>query len=428
MDSAQSIGEAKNTKPVTLPMTGAEFLESLHDGREVWIYGERVPDVTNHPAFRNTSRMLARMYDALHDPKTKPLLTSETDTGNGGFTHKFYRVDRSVEDMVGARDAIAAWSRISYGWMGRSPDYKASFLGTLGANSEFYAPYQQNSLNWYRKAQERCLFMNHAIVNPPVDRSRPVDEVADVYVHCEKETDAGIIVSGAKVVATGSALTNNNFIGFYGGTPMSRPDMAIFAMVPMNTPGMKLICRTSYEMTSAVMGSPFDYPLSSRLDENDAVMIFDHMLIPWENLFIYRDVDKANAFFPNSGFLQRFAIHGCTRFAVKLDFLAGLLMMATEMTGAKGTRFGQMQIGEFLAWRHMFWGLTEAMVHDPEPWRDGTLLPNTNAALAYRVLSPVAYGRMKEIILQTVTSGLIYLNSHVRDFSNPEIRGLLDKY
>jgi aromatic ring hydroxylase len=118
----------------------------------------------------------------------------------------------------------------------------------------------------------------------------------DVYVHVEKETDVGVIVSGAKVVATGSALNHNNFIGYYGPTPLGRPEMALFAMVPMDTPGAKLICRPSYEPAAATMGSPFDYPLSSRVDENDAIFIMDKVLVPWENLFLYRDLEKANGF------------------------------------------------------------------------------------------------------------------------------------
>ena len=132
----------------TRPFTGQEYLESIRDGREIWIYGERVKDVTTHPAFRNTVRMIARLYDALHDPAKQPVLTMETDTGSGGFTHRFYRASRSVEEMVAARDAIAAWARESYGWIGRSPDYKAAFLATLGANSAFYEPYEENAKRW----------------------------------------------------------------------------------------------------------------------------------------------------------------------------------------------------------------------------------------------------------------------------------------
>src|SRR5207244_9164882 len=85
------------------PMTGQEYLESLRDGREIWLYGERVKDVTTHPAFRNTARMVARLYDSLHDPATKPVLTTETDTGSGGYTHRFFKVPNRADDQVAAR-------------------------------------------------------------------------------------------------------------------------------------------------------------------------------------------------------------------------------------------------------------------------------------------------------------------------------------
>src|ERR1700720_2610996 len=189
------------------PFTGPEFLESLRDGREVYIYGERVKDVTTHAAFRNGAASVALLYDALHDAKTKDVLTAPTDTGSSGYTHKFFKVAHSAADGIAQRDAIAAWARISYGWLGRSPDYKAAFLNTLGANAEFYGKFADNARAWHKRAQEPVLFMNHAIVNPPVDRSLPTDQVKDVYVTIQKETDAGIIVSGAKVVATSAALT-----------------------------------------------------------------------------------------------------------------------------------------------------------------------------------------------------------------------------
>src|SRR2546422_3710823 len=150
------------------PFTGAEYLASLRDGREVYVYGERVRDVTTHPAFRNSARSVARLYDALHDPVASKVLTVPTDTGNGSVTHPFFKVARSSEDLVASRQAIVAWQRMVYGWMGRSPDYKAAFLGTLGAHADFYAPYQDNALAWYKKAQERVLYLNHAIVHPPV--------------------------------------------------------------------------------------------------------------------------------------------------------------------------------------------------------------------------------------------------------------------
>src|SRR3984893_9753517 len=95
------------------PFTGAEYIESLRDGREVYIYGERVKDVTTHPAFRNAARSIARLYDALHDEKSKAVLTSPTDTGSSGYTHKLFKAARSRDHVVGQRDAIAAWAPIT---------------------------------------------------------------------------------------------------------------------------------------------------------------------------------------------------------------------------------------------------------------------------------------------------------------------------
>src|SRR3954453_6517302 len=198
--------------------------------------------------------MLARLYDALHDPKRKDVLTTTTDRGNVGFTQKFFKATKNAEELVGARDAIAAWARISYGWIGRSPDYKAAFLATLGANPAFYEPFSENARRWYQKTQEEVSFVNHAIVNPPVDRDKPLDEVKDVYMHVVKETDAGLIVSGAKVVATTSTLTNFNFIANNGALPIKTRQFAFVCMVPTGAKGVKLLCRPSYEMTSAVMG------------------------------------------------------------------------------------------------------------------------------------------------------------------------------
>jgi 4-hydroxyphenylacetate 3-monooxygenase len=409
------------------PLTGDEYVESLRDDREVFIYGERVKDVTTHPAFRNPVRMTARLYDALHDPARRDVLTAPTDTGSDGWTHPFFRTPRSVDDLVADQRAIAEWSRMSYGWMGRSPDYKASFLGTLGANADFYAPYADNARRWYRESQEKVLFWNHAIVHPPVDRNRPPDEVADVYIRVEKETDAGLVVSGAKVVATGSALCHYNFIAHFG-LPIRKREFALVATVPMGSPGVKLICRPSYSAAAAATGTPFDYPLSSRLDENDTILVLDKVLVPWEDVFIYGSLGKVAMFAGYSGFSERFTFHGCTRLAVKLEFIAGMLLKAVEITGTKDFRGVQSRIGEVLAWRNLFWALSDAAARNPTPWKNGALLPNPQYGMAYRWFMQIGYPRVKEIIQQDVASGLIYVNSSADDFRNPEVRPYLDRF
>jgi 4-hydroxyphenylacetate 3-monooxygenase len=410
------------------PFTGAEYLASLQDGREVYIYGERVDDVTTHPAFRNAARSIARLYDALHDSKNKAVLTWPTDTGSGSFTHKFFRTAHSREHLIEQRDAIAHWARMSYGWMGRSPDYKASLMNTLGANHAFYGKFSANAQAWYRRAQENVLFMNHAIVNPPVDRAKAPEQVKDTFITIQKDTDRGIYVSGAKVVATASAITHYNFLGQNAAVPVHDTDLAVMFIVPMNTPGVKLFCRASYELTASLAGSPFDYPLSSRFDENDAIFVFDNAFIPWENVLLHRDLEKLKNFFPQSGFVPGYQFQGCTRLAVKLDFLTGLMAKALRATGAGDFRGNQAMLGEVIAWRNLFWGLTDAMAANPTHWVNGAVLPNAQSGSSYRVFAGDAYGRVKEIIEKVIASALIYLPSSVKDLKNPAIDKYLAKY
>jgi 4-hydroxyphenylacetate 3-monooxygenase len=244
----------------------------------------------------------------------------------------------------------------------------------------------------------------------------------------EKETDGGLIVSGAKVVATTSTLTHYNFIANNGALPIKTKEFAFVCIVPTDAPGVKLFCRPSYEFAAAATGSPFDYPLSSRLDENDSILVFDKVFVPWENVFAYGDIEKVNNFFPRSGFLPRFMFHGCVRLAVKLDFIAGLLLKGVEATGTKDFRGVQAQVGEVLAWRNMFWGLTDAMARTTTPWTPGYVLPNLDYGLAYRVAASVIYPRLKEIIQNTLASALIYLPSNAIDFKTPEVRKYLDPF
>ncbi len=412
-------------QPRFAPMTGQEYLASLNDNREVWIYGQRVKNVAEHPAFRNSARMVARFYDAMHDPARKAIITTETEWG--GFAHRFFRAPKTTEEQVAARDAVAESQRISYGWMGRSPDYKGAFLATLGANSAYYKGYEKNALRWYRKAQERTWYINHAIMNPPVDRNKPSADTSDVYIRVVKENDAGIWVSGAKVVATASALTNYTFVAHAGQVPIKDPAYAPVFIVPTGAPGVKMISRASNEQRAAVLGSPFDYPLSSRMDENDAVLVLQNVFVPWEDVFMHGNVDHANDFAPGSGFNARAALHGCTRFAVKLDFIGCVLAKALDITGTSGFHGVQSRFGEVIAWRNAMWGLSDAMAKSNIPW-NGMVQPDGRYGTAYRTLSQIAFPSIKQIIEASVASGLIYLNSHADDFKVPELRAMMDTY
>jgi len=372
--------------------------------------------------------MVARLYDALHDPARSQQLTTETDIGDGGRTHRFFVAPRSAEELIRSRDAIAAWARISYGWLSRPPDYKAAFTATLGPNAGFYAPFEENARHWYAEVQRRTTFLNHAIVHPPIDRDRPPSEVRDVFVHVERETDAGLVVSGAKAVATGAVLTHANLIAHHGPAPVRDPAFAVAFFVPTAAPGLKLVCRPSYEYKAAIGASPWDAPLSSRFDENDVILVLDRVLVPWGDVLLYGDLEKANAFLPRTGAFPRLLLHGCTRLAVKLDFIAGLLMKAVEVTGTAKFWGVEVNVGEVIVWRNLFWALSEAMARNPRPWRDGYVLPDAEAASVYQALAPQAYGRVRMLIERTVASGLIYSTSSAMDFTAPQLQPYLEQY
>ena len=412
------------TPALERPLTGEEYLESLRDGREVWIGGEKVADVTEHPAFRNATRSVARLYDALHEPENDMLTTDR----RGIRTHRFFAPAYSSEDLVEAREALALWSRMSYGFMGRSPDYKASFMAALGADPNWYGPFSGSAEHWYRKYAEGALFLNHVLINPPIDRSKPVHDMEDVFVHVVEERDGGMVVSGAKMLATGSALTHATFVAQNSATQLEEgkaEDYALVFIAPLDTPGQKLLSRRSYEATA---DSPFDHPLSSRFDENDAVIVFDNAFIPWENVLVYRDVEKATGFYAQSGFLNRYTLQAGTRLAVKLDFLTGLISRALETNGTDGFRGVQAELGELFGWRSLMWSITTALCHDTRPGPGESIVPNADVAMLVRLFGSMAAPRFNEIAAKILGGSPLLVPSSVEDMKNAELRPLIDRF
>jgi 4-hydroxyphenylacetate 3-monooxygenase len=416
------MGEATRTRL----LTGEEYLRSLRDGREVYIDGERVEDVTTHPAFRNAARSIARLYDALHDPGTHDLMTGEDRLGIR--THRFFMPSYSTRDLLASREAIAHWSRLSYGYMGRTPDYKASFMASLGADPGWWAPFEESARRWYRTYAEQALFLNHVLINPPIDRNRAVHEVEDVYVHVVAERDDGMVVSGAKMLATGSVLTHATFVAQNSAVQLEEgkaEDYALVFIAPMDTPGKKLLCRNSYELSAR---SPWDNPLSSRFDENDAVVVFDRAFIPWENVLVYRDVRKATAFYAQSGFMPRYTLQSGTRLAVKLDFLCGLLVRGLKANGTYEFRGVQARLGELIGWRNLIWALTAALCHEPMPGPGESLVPRLEYATLVRLFGSMAVPQARSIFAEILGGAPLAVPSSHRDLQNPDLRPLIDRF
>lgn len=299
---------------------------------------------------------------------------------------------------------------------------------TLGADPAWYAPFEDSARHWYRQYAERVLFLNHVLINPPIDRHRAVHEVEDVYVHVVAERDDGIVVSGAKMLATGSALTHATFVAQNSAVQLEKGRAEGYALVfiaPMETPGKKLVCRRSYELDAR---SPWENPLSARFDENDAVVIFDDAFIPWRNVLVYRDVEKATGFYAPSGFMPRYALQSGTRLAVKFDFLCGLLARGLEANGTASFRGVQAKLGELVGGRNLIWALTAALCHEPMPGPGGSVVPKLEYATLIRMFGTQAVPRARAIFAEILGGAPLVTPSRADDLRSDELRPLLDRF
>ncbi|MDH3453100.1 MAG: Pyoverdin chromophore biosynthetic protein pvcC, partial [Gammaproteobacteria bacterium] len=202
-------------------------------------------------------------------------------------------------------------------------------------------------------------------------------------------------------------------------------DMALVFITDMNTPGVKLISRSSYELDAH---SPFDAPLASRFDENDAVVVFENALVPWENVLVYRDVERCKGFYAESGFFNRFNLQSCVRLCIKLEFCIGLMLKGVAATGTAGFRGVQSQIGELIAMRDTLWSFSTAMVAEPEAGIGDSVVPRLQAAAAARLYGTNTWHRVREIFECTLAGAPIYSISGVEDLRQPELSDTLERY
>ncbi|WP_263141512.1 4-hydroxyphenylacetate 3-hydroxylase family protein [Pseudomonas sp. RIT-PI-AD] len=406
-------------------MNAAAYLDSLRDGRQVYLDGEPVADVTEHKGFRNAARSIAALYDALHG-EARDTLTC--DDAFGQRTHRFFTPAHSAADLLASREAIRLWSRMTYGFMGRTPDYKAAFMSGLAIGADYYGEFADNARRWHRAFTGQGLFLNHAIINPPLDRSKAIHEMRDVFVHVVRETDAGILVSGSKMLATGSALTNATFVAPVASALLEEGKAEDFALVffaRMDNPGLRLLCRPSYEARAS---SPFDYPLSSRFDENDSVLVFENALIPWEDVLVYRDRERATGFYAASGFANLYNFQSGIRLSVKLELMIGLLSLGVRANGTQGFRGIQAALGELIGLQHLLQALTAAMACDPERTAAGAWVPKLEYASALRIQVPQIWKRVRELLETALGGSPLVTVSAAADLLDPQVRALVDTY
>lgn len=411
--------------------TGEEYLDSLRDGREVWINGGRVTDVTEHPAFRNTARSIAQLYDMTHDERFRDVLTYETE--NGARASRGYQIPYSYEDLVARRKAIKTWSEANFGFLGRSPDYMASSMAGFATAPEVFArngaDRAENLMNHYRFMRDNDLYQSHTIVNPQIDRTKSASEQEEpfLYLGIVDEKDDGIIVRGAKMVGTAALFGDEIMVGTIEPLGKDDQDYAIAFSVPFNSAGVKVVSRRSYEQSAT---SIYDNPLSSRFDENDSLMIFDDVFVPWERVFVHRDVDLCYKQWWDTPAFIHYVHHGATRFWTKLEFLTGLAILIAKANNTYKLPPVQAQLGRMMSWVNVSKSIVLAAEANYEvfPNGSGAVHPNREICFSQRVYAPEVYPKVLAELKELAGGGLIQLPSSYADLLNADIGPLIKRY
>ncbi|WP_290899288.1 4-hydroxyphenylacetate 3-hydroxylase N-terminal domain-containing protein [Hoeflea sp.] len=329
---------------------GQQFIDGLKaNPREVWINGERIEDVTTHPAFSRIVRQLARLYDAQVDPATRDTLTYEVPE-TGQRAGMAFMPAKTAEDLRRRRDAFYHWASMNFGLMGRSPDFlNVSLLAFAEAREVFGRGgqrYADNIVNYYEYVRDNDLFLSHALITPQNDRTKSSAEQKNLHMRVVKETDSGIYVQGARMVATLGAVADEMLMYCLPGIPESDADHALSFAVKVSDPGVRQICREPYTLDG--QRSDFDHPLSNNFEENDSLLIFDNVFVPWERVFMYRDVALNNALYTETALRNYTAHQTNTRALVKMQFAVGVAMAVARSIGADKFLHVQRMLGEAL--------------------------------------------------------------------------------
>jgi 4-hydroxyphenylacetate 3-monooxygenase len=407
--------------------TGREFIEDLRNApRDVYIEGERVRDVTRHPRFRGVVESLAALYDMQHEPDLVDEMTYVSPT-SGERVGMSFLTPRTREDLARRRRMMARWADYSLGMLGRSPDYLNSSFMAFAAARAFFAQndprFGDNVARYYEHIRERDLCLTHTLISPQVNRAVGPAQQSDptIVARIVAETDQGLVISGGRMLATLGPVADE--IAVFPSTVLrgqpGAEDYAFAFAIPCSTPGVRFLCREGFDLGR----SAFDHPLASRFEEMDAVVAFDRVLVPWERVFLARDVDLCNDCYGDTNAVVHMAHQVLVKNVAKAEFMLGLASLMAETIGITQFQHVQEKIAEIITYLEAMRACLRAAEADASPDAYGVLCPARAPLDVARNLFPRWYPRMAEIVQLLGASGLMALPTE-RDLEG----GAIEKY
>lgn len=411
--------------------TGNDYIEALKaNPPNLWLKGEKIEDPTTHPAFCGVVESMAALYDMQHDPNYKDTLTYTSPTSGNPVGTSFLEA-QTKEDLAKRAAAYKVWADQTLGMMGRTPDYLNAALTGYAASADFFAQgdrkFAENVCNYYEYVRENDLCTTHVLTNPQVNRSASqATGQPDPYiaVGVVEEKDEGVVVRGARQLAT---LPVADEVLVFPSTVLKQEEGAdkyagAFA-IPTNAPGLHFICREPLVGTN---GSKFDYPVSSRFEEQDAVAVFDDVLVPWDRIFILNSVELCNRAYGDTGALNHMAHQVVVHKVAKTEALLGLATLMAEGIGANVFPQVKDRIVDIITTLEAMRGLWTASEVQAESNEYGLMCPARPPLDAARNMYPQLYPRINEIIQLTGASGMIVQMSE-EDFES-EVAPYMEKY
>jgi len=402
--------------------TGRQYIDGLREQpREVWLGGERVKDVTTHPGLANGVRAIAALYDMQHDPALRETMTYVSPT-SGERVGMSFIVPRTREELERRRDMMLAWARATCGMMGRSPDFMNVTYAAWAGASRYFAQgrpeFGDNVTRYYEHIREHDLTLTHSLIN--LQRSRNITGVfnleAGTALAVVRETDAGIVVRGARVLATLGPMADE--IAVYSPrvarhTEKHSPFAMNFA-IPCGTPGLKFLCRESFDLGR----SRFDHPLGSRFEEMDCVVFFDDVLVPWERVFVLGDVELINGTAMTTHSAAHTAHQGAAKNLAKCEFVLGVALHMTQTLGNAHLPHSEERLAELLMYTELMRACIRSAEADATLDEWGVMCPVPLQIELTRNLFMTAYPRMAEILEQLGSSSFMITPTEA-DFATP---------
>ncbi len=406
--------------------TGDEYRESIRDGREVWMNGERITDVTTHPAFKPAVDARAAIYDMQHRAELQNAMTY-VDEITGERCAVALKLPRTRQDWSDKRAAVDHVMDEVRGVVTRVGDETIGEMWSLYDGQDLLNEVNPQFSENIRRHIDRAIiadpFHVSANTDPKGDRSkRPQDQDPDMLLHVVSENDRGIVVRGAKY-ETAAAYSNQAFvkptIANWGDSELS--DYALGFIVDMGAPGMKHICRTGFAGQKPVE----DYPLSNRTDEVDTLVIFDNVEIPWEDVLFYRHTRAASYI---RATLHRYSAFPYTQRVLRLaDLMIGAALFNARQTGLDKQQAVQEKLAELACFREGINAHLTASIAMAEHSPGGLLMPNQSLMYTGRILASSQLPKMMHIARE-LCGGQICVTPDYATFVHPETKPWMDKF